>query len=112
MDMDNISSIIDNLDEEDIGKLLDMASSVLKTEPSSAEKEEKAEGAGIDLEAIGKIASVMGMLSGTGNDPRCGLLFALKPFLREERRKKVDEAARMLRVLELVPKLREEGIFL
>lgn len=42
------------------------------------------------------------------DDPRVTLLLALKPNLSNERRKKVDEAVQLLRLLNLLPMLREE----
>lgn len=44
-------------------------------------------------------------------DPRVDLLLALKKNLSESRQKKVDEAIHILRLLSLVPVLREQGIF-
>lgn len=43
-------------------------------------------------------------------DDATRLLAALRPLLGEERRKKLDEAARILKLLRLLPLLRETGI--
>ena len=43
------------------------------------------------------------------DDPRVNFLLALKPNLSEERRKKVDEAIHLLRLINLIPLL-QEGI--
>ncbi len=45
------------------------------------------------------------------DDPRIDLLLALKPNLSDPRQKKVDEAIRILRLLSLLPLLRDSGIF-
>lgn len=42
------------------------------------------------------------------DDPRVAFLIALKPNLSEQRRQRVDEAVRMLRLVHLVPFLREQ----
>lgn len=42
------------------------------------------------------------------DDPRVAFLIALKPNLSERRRQRVDEAVRMLRLVHLVPFLREQ----
>lgn len=42
------------------------------------------------------------------DDPRVAFLVALKPNLSEQRRQRVDEAVRMLRLVHLVPFLREQ----
>lgn len=43
-------------------------------------------------------------------DDTTRLLAALRPLLGEERRKKLDEASRILKLLHLLPLLRETGI--
>ena len=45
-----------------------------------------------------------------GNDPRVDLLLALKPNLSDPRRKKVDEAIHLMRLIKLMPLLREQGL--
>lgn len=42
------------------------------------------------------------------DDPRVAFLVALKPNLSEQRRQRVDEAVRMLRLVHLVPFLRDQ----
>ena len=42
-------------------------------------------------------------------DPRIDLLLALKVNLSEPRRKKVDEAIQLMRIINLMPLLREQG---
>lgn len=42
-------------------------------------------------------------------DPRIDLLLALKENLSEPRRKKVDEAIQLLRIINLLPLLKEQG---
>lgn len=43
-------------------------------------------------------------------DPRIDLLIALKPNLSMERQKKIDDAIHILRLLSLMPMLKEEGL--
>lgn len=42
-------------------------------------------------------------------DPRCSLLAALKPYLRKERRERVDEAMRLLQLMRLAELFRKEN---
>lgn len=42
------------------------------------------------------------------DDPRVAFLIALKPNLSDRRRQRIDEAVRMLRLVHLVPFLREQ----
>lgn len=60
-------------------------------------------------EELGKIMSVMSRLNGSGTDSRAQLLLALKPHLSEPRREKVDNALKILRLLEILPLIKEFG---
>lgn len=44
------------------------------------------------------------------NDPGISLLLALRPLLGETRQHRVDEAAKMLRLVRMLPLLQETGI--
>jgi hypothetical protein len=54
----------------------------------------------IDMNTILKMKSVMEKLN-TSNDPRSNLLQSLKPYLREEKRGKVDQYANLLNVAKI-----------
>lgn len=54
----------------------------------------------IDMNTILKMKSVMEKLN-TSNDPRSNLLYSLKPYLREEKRGKVDQYANLLNVAKI-----------
>ena len=43
-------------------------------------------------------------------DPNVALLEALRPFFEEPRRKKVDNAIRMMKLMELLPVLQQSGL--
>lgn len=45
------------------------------------------------------------------DDSRTNLLLALKPHLSEPRQEKVDEAIKLLKVVSIMPILREQGLF-
>ncbi len=62
---------------------------------------------GLDPAAI---MSVIGALKSDSNDDRARLLFALKPYLSEKRRERVDGAVKMLKVISVLPILKEQGI--
>lgn len=63
----------------------------------------------IDPATLFKIKNALDVIK--KDDPRINLLVALKPVLNYKRRQKVDEAIHILRLLSLVPLLREQGIF-
>lgn len=64
---------------------------------------------GLDFDTIAKAAALMGAMGAPSNDEK--LLLALKPLLREENRSKVDTAVKLLKLMSLLPLLRESGLF-
>ena len=64
---------------------------------------------GIDIEAIMKLGEIMSSMN-SGNDKNTQLLLALKPHLRPENRKKVDNALKLMKIISLLPLLKESGI--
>lgn len=54
----------------------------------------------IDMNTILKMKSVMDKLN-TSNDPRSNLLYSLKPYLREEKKGKLDQYANLLNVAKI-----------
>ena len=64
-----------------------------------------------DPAQIGKIMSIMSKLKSGSDDKRSRLLLALKPHLSEPRREKVDTAIKLLKIIDLLPILRESGMF-
>lgn len=61
---------------------------------------------GFDPALLGRIAQVMSSLSTPDRDTQ--LLMALQPFCGEHRRKKVEEAAQLLRIIRLLPLLEDK----
>lgn len=62
----------------------------------------------IDMNTILKMKSVMEKLNAS-NDPRSNLLYSLKPYLREERKGKVDQYANLLNVAKIADILRDNN---
>lgn len=61
---------------------------------------------------MGTILKLMPILmSMNKEDENTRLLNALRPFLKEEKRKKVDEAIKMMQMFKLLPLLKSQGIF-
>ena len=61
-----------------------------------------------DLSRMFGITSVLGELS--KKDERTEFIAALKPLLSESRRGKADEAARLIKLINIIPALHEQGI--
>ncbi len=68
-------------------------------------------GGGLDASQISKIMSVMSRLKQGNDDNRSRLLLALKPHLSSPRQEKVDTAIKLLKLVDLLPLLRDSGIF-
>lgn len=62
----------------------------------------------IDMNTILKMKSVMEKLN-TSNDPRSNLLYSLKPYLREERKEKLDQYANLLNVAKIADILKDNN---
>ena len=59
----------------------------------------------IDPKWINRLLPLVGELTGGGSDERMQLLYALRPFLKPERRDKVERAARTARLIRVGKKL-------
>lgn len=63
-------------------------------------------------ETLGKLTALMPIISGASReDDSTRLLAALRPFLSEERKKKLETAKKMLIVMKLLPLLKNGGLF-
>ena len=62
---------------------------------------------GLDIDTIFKISQLMQKLGGDDDNTR--LLKALKPHLKND--KKIDEAIKLLRLISLLPELKQLGLF-
>lgn len=126
--MDDLSGKINELlsDPESMEKIKNLASmfssasgggDTSEPEPHSGTKSSNSGNSGnsgiggfpIDPAMLMKLKGAMDLMQ--KDDPRVDFLLALKPNLSEERRKKVDDAVHILRLLSLMPMLREQGIF-
>lgn len=96
--MDNIADIISSLSDSDIENLKDMAGKLFSGEESSTGA------SSLPLE-LGALSALTG-----ADDERCALIKSLKPMLSEHRRKKADEAIKLLKLASIVPLLKESGI--
>ena len=62
----------------------------------------------IDMNTILKMKSVMEKMNNK-NDPRTNLLYSLKPYLREERKEKLDQYANLLNVAKIAELLKNDN---
>ena len=110
--MDNIADILSSLSAQDIENLKETAASLF-SQPRQEPQNSGADGIfgsmGIDPQAITKISGIMQAMA--VDDSRCELIKALKPHLKPERRHRADEAIRLLKIISMLPLLREQNLF-
>ena len=116
--MDDISKTLADLlnDPESLNRVREMAENLLgnqdKNHTTSQTDTDSIFGdMDIDPAQIGKIMSVMSKLKTNRDDERTRLLLALKPHLSPPRREKVDTAVKLLKLIDLLPLLKDSGIF-
>ena len=61
------------------------------------------------LGALTKLAPLMNNFS--ADDEVSRLLEALRPFLGEEKRRRLDQAARLMRLIKVIPLIKDSGLF-
>ncbi len=109
--MDDLSARLSEIlnDPESMNRVRQMAEGLLGSAEEAPAPEDTTPTLpeGLDVSAL---ISVLSRLNQTGNDPRITLLSALKPNLTPERQKKVDTAIKLLRMIELLPLLKDSGI--
>ncbi|MEG1550865.1 MAG: hypothetical protein RR355_01200 [Oscillospiraceae bacterium] len=107
--MDNISDLLSSISPEELSKLKSVAEGIIGGNSGETESK-KAEG-GDPLSSLfgegvsSNLVSVMSKLNKEDDKPR--FLHALKPLLSEDRRKKADDAIKFLKLMEMLPLLKE-----
>lgn len=65
-----------------------------------------------DMNTLSTIKKFLPLLSGMNQeDETTALLYALRPFLSDHRRKRLDDAGKMLRIMRVLPMIRSTGLF-
>ena len=117
----DIGSILSSLSSEDINNLKNVANSILggeKTEQPE-KKENKESGANFktpdfssmglpDMSVFENLLPLLSKLN--SHDEREDFICALKPLLSDERKRKADEAMKFIKLLSIIPLLKEKGI--
>lgn len=112
--MDDIGERLASLlnDPETMSQIRQMAEDILgegggkENAPDTAESSDFLSGI-----EISSLISIINRLKASGNDPRTQLLTALKPHLSEPRREKVDTVIKILKAVELLPLIKDSGLF-
>ena len=119
----DLSAILGSLSAEDMEKLKETAASLLgnlNTAGGAASQHESGSTNNVpdlsglqsfgmpDMEFFNSLAPVLSALN--EHDDRVDFINAMKPLLSDGRRKKADEAARIIRLLSVLPVLKDRGI--
>ncbi|MBR6533593.1 MAG: hypothetical protein IKT44_04125 [Clostridia bacterium] len=96
-------------DPESMNRVKEMAQSILSQSEKQEQKEDSVFGIPDSAELM-NIMSIVSKLNQKNDDARTNLLSALKPHLSEPKQEKVDTAIKILRLLDLLPALKESGI--
>ena len=112
--MDDLSTMLTGLlnSPEGMEQLKNMAGALLggsKEPPQTSSNNDIFSGIGPD--EIAGIMKMVSLLKQDQTDQRAGLLLAIRPHLSQERQKRVDDAVKILRLIQILPLVKEAGIF-
>ena len=63
----------------------------------------------IDMDTIMKFSSIFGKIKNSKNDPRANLLNSLKPYLRDEKKGKIDQYMNLLNVSKIAEIMKDNN---
>lgn len=104
----DISDILSSLTPEDIDQLKSIASSLTGATQAETKKEQPQQDNIFNADMLGKIGKLSNAVS--ADDNRTALIKALKPMLSDERQQKADEVMKILKIIQLLPLIRESGL--
>lgn len=102
----DISEILSSLTDDDIRQLKSAANSILGSD--TAKHEAKSDSNIFNAELLGNIGKIGNAIS--RDDDRTAFIKALRPLLSEPRQQKADEVIKILRLVQLVPLLKDSGL--
>ncbi len=112
--MDDISEKLAGLlnDPETMDRVRRMAENILGGEEPKLPQPQTTDNVSnfLGADEMQSIISIISRLNSSGTDNRTQLLTALKPHLSEPKREKVDTAIKILKMIEILPLLKDSGI--
>lgn len=111
--MDDFASKITDLlnDPEGLNQISQLASSLMSGKDEKKPSDEQGLDLPFDVSKMGSIMKVMSAVKQQSQDDNnTRLLIALKPHLSKERGEKVDKAISLLKIVKLLPILKESGL--
>ena len=115
--MDDLSAKLAELlnDPESLNRVRQMAENILGEsggDPPAPEAPTDLSGIGEMLGGgeLNSIISVISKMKSASDDSRVQLISALRPHLSEERKKRADTAIKILKLLDLLPLIKDSGL--
>lgn len=111
--MDELSEKLAKIlnDPESMNRVREMAENILGDNEAEQSKQNSDDIYGmLGSDELMNVMSIVSKLNTKNDDTRTQLLSALKPHLSEPKRDKVDTAIKILRLLELLPLIKESGV--
>ncbi len=125
--MEGINEIIGNLSDDDISRLKNLANdlfgsgekndlTIQKSGTTDISRKEKPKSEiSSDMFDPATLKRIMGVVSSLNGNPdsddRAKFIASLKPLLSDKRKQKADEAVKMMHLFEILPALKESGLF-
>lgn len=114
--MDDLSQKLADIleDPQSLERVRQMAESFLGNNSPKEETSEKSSEEFGDMppfEDLQAIINIISHLNSQKDDKRTQLLNALKPYLSDQRKSKADNAIKLLKLFELLPLLKDSGLF-
>jgi hypothetical protein len=108
MNKGDLSNIISQIPPEMMENVSNMmGNKTSNNENASRNQSNQFDFSKIDANTILKMQSIMNKMNNS-NDPRTNLLYSLKPYLRDERKGKVDQYANLLNVAKIADLLKSD----
>ena len=102
---DKLSAILN--DPDSMERVRQMAQSILGGEDDGAAPQNTPAYDDINIK---QIVSLFSKMKNTADDSRVQLIYALRPHLSAERQARADTAIRLLKLLDMLPFIKESGI--
>ncbi|MBE7036294.1 MAG: hypothetical protein E7403_03260 [Ruminococcaceae bacterium] len=108
--VDKLMAMLGDNPTETVGKMLS-ALSDSKTEGENEDDTEEGSGIGFDPALLIKLQGLMGELGNSEQDKSSALLSAIKPFLSDEKKPKVDQAIKLLKLSRIAKTAQDLDLF-
>lgn len=115
-EMEDMTAKIQELlsDKESMKQINELAQMFTSSSENNSAEDSGADSSGDSLSALPidmeKLMMIQNLTKGADGGKGAALLLALKPFLKEERRERVDKAVRILKLLAVGEMMKESGL--